>query len=905
MGLLKVNQKLFVVVVVLAGLSSCGVETSGVAPDSIKSLTSAMSCLSSTTVNLDRGQQVGVAGTARGVWSDVKFIPSGVVTGSGTATGKVIQYSTSVGAAYVDTGAQALKFAFWSGGVFKTEVVAGDSVANITSVRLGFLSNAPNTGLPIIFYSNGAVNNGQIMIAIRSSANLSDPSATWAVQSVDSSGGTTNRSLELSISPIDQVALVYQAATAPTANNIRFVFCSSGCQLTSSYVAQGSTATSRIDAGAVAAQAHVGVRWCQMSSGIYNPAVVYGASALTYQFAICNTGGSGNNLAACTTNAGWTKTTATMAATGASGVVSELYIDPSIIGDVPKMIVKDVGGAQMKTFSTSVGCNAVVAGTTYTAAGASALVGSGVANYGNSSLKILKAADYATPANERFFIVANDGTTAIKWSESSTNSFLGAWFANAATAIQTATLNAAGATNLGADLNLTTKQIVSSYGIASGSFNIMLGVVNDYTDAAGPASATQSYYQLPIEAGGHIQLNAAQVSNVAVAATSTNRPAVAWIDYSSGLSTTGKLKYALRVGASASNQWVTSQVAGLFATPSPQNPSLVFDQNDRPWIGYWDAQAGGAGRFVLATNTVPDGSGAWTSYQFPVAGAGHGAPAAQPAANMISLVMNTVGGITRPTAIVIDNGTTPAVKSASLNPATGAWSAVATIESLSAQGGSFLSADSVSTSGKVMVAYQNLSTGSVRVKYSASTDGGLTWPVNASAPYPVSNVAQGEGAVLKINPVTALPSISYYDRANAKLVVASCTANCTGTAAPTFAGTSGWVLSGIGTSGLSGAGNVNLLNAALTFSGIGDTYVAYDSGAMDSGSIKMIDSSAGALASSVPTLLVSGVNGALSNASATNGGVPWAPKSVRMANGVLATAYIAPGNYLNITTCGD
>lgn len=884
-------------------VSGCGVSGGSSPGASASTLGAALSCAVPTTVSLDFGQNTGAANTARGVWSDVKFIPTGVATGSGTATGNVVQYSSNVGVAYVDTGAQALKFAYWSGSTFTTEIVAGDAAANITYVRLGFLSNSPNTGLPIIFYANGAVNSGQIMMAARSSASLT-AGATWNVTPIDVNAGTTNRALELSISPTDQVALVYQGVTAPTANNIRFVYCSSSCATPSNYVSQSTSATSRIDNGATATQTKIGVGWCQMSAGIYNPAVVYGASATAYQFAICNTGASGNTLTSCLTNAGWTRTTATIPVTGASGITSDLYLDASISGDTPKMMVKDVGGAQMKTFQTSVGCNSVVAGTTYTAAGSSALVGSGIANYANSYFKILKAPNYSNQTSERFFVVANDGTTAIKWSASSTSSFNGAWNTNNAGAIQTVTLNGAGATNLGADLSMTSGQLIASYGTAAGTFDATLGVVNNFLSPGDPGSASNIYYQLPIDEAGHMQLNATQYNNVAIASTSTNRPAVAWVDYSSGVATTGKLKYALRTGSAAANPWEMYPVPGTFSVSAPQYPSLAFDQNDRPWIGYWDAQAAGAGRFILATNTASDGSGNWTSYMFPVIVAGHGVPAAQPAANMTAVAMSYTAGVATPTMIVIDNGTALAVKAASLNPATGAWSAVTSIDTLAAQGAAFLTADFSTTSNLITIAYQTLTTGGVRVKYTASTDGS-TWPVNASVPYPVSNLAQGEGATVKINPVTGLPSIAYYDRANARLYLAQCTTNCTGTGVPVFTGTSSPALTGLGIAGLSGLGNSNLLTASLTFSNLGVAYVLYNSGQGDTGSLRLIDNTGGTIPSTAPLTVVAGRNGNLTNASATNGAIPWNQRSIRLSNGVLATAYVAPGSSLSVTSCGD
>ncbi len=240
-----------------------------------------------------------------------------------------------------------------------------------------------------------------------------------------------------------------------------------------------------------------------------------------------------------------------------------------------------------------------------------------------------------------------------------------------------------------------------------------------------------------------------------------------------------------------------------------------------------------------------------------------------------------------------------------MNPVTGAWSAVTTIESLAAQGAAFLSADWSQSSNLITVAYQNLKTANVRVKYSASTDGGLTWPVNASAPFPISGIGQGEGTTVKINPQTGNPSIAYYDRTNARLFLAQCTANCSGTAVPTFTGTGTGILNGIGIAGLAGAGNANLLNAGLTFSGAGDAYIVYNSGQLDVGALRLVDNVGGILPSNLPTTLVNGANGAFSNAAATNGGIPWGQRVTRMTNGVLAAAYISAGNLLNITTCGD
>lgn len=282
-------------------------------------------------------------------------------------------------------------------------------------------------------------------------------------------------------------------------------------------------------------------------------------------------------------------------------------------------------------------------------------------------------------------------------------------------------------------------------------------------------------------------------------------------------------------------------------------PSLAFDHLDRPWIGYWDAQ-GATGRFVLATNTASDGSGTWTSYMFPVTSAGHGAPAAQPAANTPVVAMSYSGGTASPVMIVIDNGTTKAVRSAKLNPNTGAWSALTTIETLAAQGGAFLTADWGASADLIVISYQVLTTGQVKVRYTASTDG-TSWPVNASVPYSVSGLAQGEGARVKLNPNTSRPAVSYYDRANSRLYFAECTANCTGSGVPTFSGVISPVGSGLGITGLSALGNANLLDASLTYAASGAAYVA-NSGQLDQGGLYMIDSVGGAMPSAAPSVVV-------------------------------------------------
>ncbi|MFZ4402735.1 MAG: hypothetical protein ACOYOK_01420 [Pseudobdellovibrionaceae bacterium] len=102
-------------------------------------------------------------------------------------------------------------------------------------------------------------------------------------------------------------------------------------------------------------------------------------------------------------------------------------------------------------------------------------------------------------------------------------------------------------------------------------------------------------------------------------------------------------------------------------------------------------------------------------------------------------------------------------------------------------------------------------------------------------------------------------------------------------------------------------GNANLLEASITYSGDGYQYVLYNSGQFDTGSLRMINNNntTGILSDSAVETVVSGINGNLTNAAATNGGIPWAQQAVRTSNGVLAVAYVSPGNYFSVTTCGD
>lgn len=875
--------------------------------------TPALSCdvVNRSIVDFGSKSAGSLATSSRGLFTDIRYIPTGVVSASSTTTGQangnIPVLSANMGVAYLDSSSQSIKYSYWMGGSFKTEVVAGDVAANVTLVKLVYLSNSPHAGKPLIFWTNGAANSGQIMMAARDTASLVSE-GTWSVRAIDAGGGATNRALQVSVNPLDQVALVYQAATGP---RIRFAYCSSACHDSANYISMISG--DRVDTASVASQLRLGISWCQHASGAYSPGVSYGVSATSFTYATCPNFSA--NPSSCLVAASWVKSTTPITVGAGSGLVSDVYLDPSILRDTPRIAVKD-NTAGIRTY-TLPSCDSFSAGTSYTGPGAT-IVGSTAAATANSWLKILKHADYATPSNERFQLIYNDGITDMRWAASNgTHNFGGAWLSSATSASSihnnSSLLSAAGTTTMGADINPVTGQIVAAYGTAiAGSFNLALGVVDGYLPPANPTIlANNTFLRFSIETNGSIQLNATQYKNVAIAATSDNRPAVAWVDFSSGVYTTGRLKYALRNSAEASGgSWNPVQVPAApgVGVPGPLYPSLAFDNNDRPWISYWDQTLL---HFVLVTNTHRDGSGTWTSYLFPLSGAiNYGAPLAQPASNSTALVMYRQGGVSYPVMIVLNNSasvTTRAVRAARFDPATGKWSTPVNIDSVvPAAGANFLTADA-NASGAIVVSYQVLGAGVARVRYSASTDGGTTWPTNGGTPYSVSDINQGEGASVRINPATGLPSIAYYDRANNRLYHANCTQQCLGSGTPTFVGTSAPTLTGLGISGLTGIGNVSLLDASLSFAANGDAHILYNSGHLDMGSLKLIDNVGGSMPSNVATTVVAGANGTYNSAAtaATNGGIPWGQQSIRLKNGVLATAYITPGNWLGVATCGD
>jgi hypothetical protein len=835
----------------------------------------AFACTSPHTTVVDRGTKGSVAAVARGIWSDTKYIPASNVSG-------VITLSAFVGVAHYDVGALALKYSFWDGSNFVTEIVAGDIAVNVTRVRLAYLSVGANLGKPLIFYTNGSANGGQIMMAVRSTASLS-ATGTWTVSAIDTTGGTANTGLEVSVSPVDSVALAYQASTAPAANNIRFIYCESAsdCSNSANYVPMGSS--NRLDnaTNAIAGQIKLGVAWCQASAGVYSPAVSYG-SGTNARYGVCLSGS--NSLSTCTAPAGWTF--AIMTGTPNTVVNSDLLIDAEVLNDLPKGLAKDA--TNVKFYRGATGCASVPA----LATTSGVALGSSMANTGSSFYKFLKYKTSPT-TNERYYFTMNDATTDVKWFNSTTDNPAAAW--NTQGFIQTVTLGTAGATYGGADINPVTGQIVSAYGTAAATFNTMLGVIDNFLNPGNSATA-QVVHNIPVDNSGQMQLPATQVGNLGMAVTSTHRPAVAYVDFSAGAAASGRLKYAIRSSAVFSgSSWSIQTLPPVSATFSPQFPSIAFDNNNRPWIGYFEANTN---RFILATNNQTDGSGVWTSYTFPNTAGSHGGPGAQPMANATAVAMSYVGGVASPVMIIADNGTTRQLRSARLNPATGVWTNNTQIAT-GASGFSHLTADFSTTANTIVISWLDYTL--TRVRYGYTGNAGSTWPVvtNVSA----TGTGVGIGARIRLNPTNGRPAISYYDRGVGRVFYAPC-ANVAASCASGWSGTVSAALNGVGVTGLANT-NDNILTTGLTFSAAGNAYLNYTSGVLDTGSIRMIDNVGGTMPSGLPTTVVAGSNGALSNAGAVNGGIPWTVQSERFGNGVLGLAYIAPGNYLGVTTCGD
>lgn len=755
---------------------------------------------------------------------------------------KVIPGTPYPAVAYADPGSLVLKFTFWNGTNYATEPVSGDNGAAF--VRLAFLSN----GTPIVLWTLGV----NLKAAVRS-APVSTASATWAAGVIDT--GTAPRAVEIAVNPLDQVGVSFLTDSA-TGGRAKFLYCDATCAGPANFVTMSPNPY--IEAtNIIANQTATGMAWCKASSTAYYPALTYGVTG-NVRFAICQ-----NTLANCASDGSW-NVSANVVTSGL--VASKLQIDPTVAGDVPKAIALAASG--IRTYK--MGATACT-GTPVNMTLGTATLGGGTT--GSQWMTLLQ-----DPAS-KFHVIANTSTTSVSYYNSTTTDINGAW--NAAGTVETTAL--AAASGGGAALDTANTGIYSAYGQNVAPFDVRLTKIVDYTVASNTAAFSRS----SPDQSGSVQLAAAasQLKNISSAATSAGRPAAAYVDMSIGAAASSKLKYAYRTGPTATSTWVTTILPGTF---TPEFPSLAFDHNNRPWISYFEANGN---KFVLTTNSLTDGTGFWTSYDFPALPAG--GPVALPAANNTALAMHYSAGVANPVMIVIDtNAGSRGLKAAKFTQATQTWSTVTTIDALAVSGAAHVSAD-FDASGNIAVAYEDIN--ATRARYASSTDG-TAW----SSPLSVSGVSQGAGVTVRINPSGGSPAMAYYDRGNNTVYYSS----CSGTVAS--CATSGWststVDSGAGVSGLA-SGNHQLLSAALVFSATGTPTVIYPRGQGAGGKLMSATNSSGSF---VSTVLVSGANGGLSGSNALNFAVSgWNVSAVRNAAGLATAVFLGAGNWINVNSCGD
>lgn len=825
------------------------IKSSWLISSNITTLTEAASCASPSTVVIDKGLKSNTTNVGRGLYSDLKLIP-------GTRQAAIAYYDGSA-----TGGTASIKLSWWNGSSFQVESVVGDNrvgVGSATWVRLAFLSN----GKPMVFWTNGSTN---VKGAVRSAALSSN--GTWTAAVIDTVTGAATRALEVAVSPIDQVALIY-LTNSTTAGRARFLHCNANCSILSNFVAMNAESDTIEASNVIASFMDTGVAWCKQDASTYYPAVVYpGSAATNIRYSSCR-----GALSTCRTAAGWTAQASNVVAT--TGVTAKLFLDSSIVGDTPKIVTRNAANTLLQAFEMNQACNAspaysFTAGNTFGAAGS-----------GTAWLDLLKS-------STGYHVIANLGATNINYHNSVSSVFsTTAW--NSAGVVDTLTLPAPGAGVGGADLNALDSQIYTSYGGAAAPFHINMGVVADITSASSSASSVYYTYLPDLSGGIQLGLTTGQTRNISTASTSDGRVAVAYVDFSVGASVGAVLKYAFQDDFGASSPWMYWTLPN---TSSPMFPSLAFDNNDRPWISYYD---GATFRYFLATNSASDGSGDWTFYQFPING--KTATATAPARDDTAVEMLYSQGVASPLMLVMNStaagGT--GVRAALFDRTLGAFTGYSTVDLLGASYATRLAAD-FDKKGNIVVSYYDLTLQKVRFNY---TTNGLTWL--GVGPQITALNAGREGLSIALNPATAKPAISYYDRSNNAVYYTACNS-----ALASCSSSSNWLSStldsSLGISGIS-VNNEQLLNSSLTFSAEGKAYVTYMSGI--SATLQGYGVTDNTSGSFVTTNLGSNASAAVAGASSMNFAMTgWSVSSTRTVNGSLFSAYVGPNNWLYATFC--
>lgn len=807
-------------------------------------------CSSPKTSVISRGERstattVGV----RGAWSDIKVIPN----------------TNYPGTAYTDTGCSCVRYTYWNGSKWETEVIAAGNATSFTYVRLAYLS----TGIPIVLWSNSTTT---LQMAIRNSADRTKED-DWTITNILTTGATV-RAIEIKVNPSDQVAILFTRATASTAH---LVLCLSNCSNGVNYSSPSGT-LGTVGTTPVA----FGLGWCNSGSGYYPTVALTGAANTS--FAVCRQ----NNLQDCLTGiASWSGGTLhTFTGSGANRSGVQLAMDETTI-DTPIRAILNNGSA-LAYYQSAFAGGGCASGTLAAMAAAGTIAGTTV-NTGSSTLELVRV------SGNNYHLIANEGTASVRYYNTTTGSFT-AW--NAAGIVATPTLAAAGTTRGGLAVDVNLEQAYTSFArtAAASAFNgnLMFGLIEETATASNNASA--AYYESPFTVDGQLQMLTNQIPNIALSTTSASVPAVAYVDYSSGAVTTGVLKYGLRNGSTSSSSWL------LYTVPvvgQPQNIALAFDENNKPWIAVYNAQSF---RFYLTTNTQTDGSGIWSTYTFPLNSVVTAATA--PVSHSVALVMDKSTSSVRPVMLVgvANHGTlsTTGVWAAKLNPETSNWSNLTQLVSTNAANSvSNLSADS-NSSGTIAVTYYNRGT-SNRVEYVQSVNGGTSWST-------ATNISvltgMGMGLNIKLNPSNGRPALSYFDKLNNRVYYNSCQTSIS--QCSTMSNWSSQFVDNL-TAGVSGlaATSEGLLSTGLSFTDQGEAYVTYPAGSGANGGLMLNKTSSGTFGTT--SLLKAGKNANLTvntTISAINFGQSgWGVQSVRTAAGALHSAYIGPNNWLYITSC--
>jgi hypothetical protein len=787
-----------------------------------------------------------VAAYVRGVYSDTKLQPGTNFMASafndlpGAATAAVI----------------GVKFTWYNGSKNVTEFVSGE--ANVRDIRLAFLSDKT----PIIFYASTLASNAQVRAAFRSQA--LPETGTWNVVNLDSTSALQPRALEVAVSPNDQVLVNFINTT--TAGDTTVIVCNSGCKNAGNYSVVLTPDSAQVANASIAA---TGAAWCQdpSTAELYLPAVAY-AAAVGVRYAVCTQ----SNLALCATESNWVKWTLGGATTA---INIKLVLDSTIPGDIPKVMAFTSAGYQALSMSTG---SCIAAGTNSSGTAIAA------AGLGNSWATVLK------DNTGKFHMAANLAATNVKYYNTiggGGNTFTGAW--GTSLDVETTTLHPAASANGSAFFNQSKDAINVVYGKnVANAYTLRLMQVGNIGVAAtssivSPMSA--------IDTTGAIQLAGATapLQNIAMATTSSGRPAIVYIDYSVGATANAKLKIAVRESGGSSAYW---SVSTILDAVTPMHPSIAFDEDDIPYISYFDAAGN---RYVLLQGSRTDGQGSWAQHDFPHTVLGVGVA---PMHNQTAVVM--VGSTDKtPVMIIADSFTTGArrIRAARFTGSFNPFSTPVDIEALSTGGVGGLSAAS-DANGNIAVAYHHIDASGVssaRVKYSSSANG-ITW----TAPIGVSANAQGEGLTLRFSPFNNQPRISYFDKVNNWVLFAKCESTATGCATGSWSNVK--IDEAAGVSGLS-ANQIQLLSSYPFIDRAGNPFVLYPRG-IGSGGNLIINRLIGTTWSA--STMYSGVNSSFTGINpATFGVAGWnIQASMNEANSA-TMAYIGPGNWLYVTSCGD